>query len=234
MSSTAEKIRDRRSNGRIPVSFPVELRDESFEYLGTALDFSPGGLRVRLQDAELTPNSDYDLTLKPAGEPPIKLKGRVMHVTGDQAGIALATGDLKIFESAFNLYDSLVFKDPKLALRLKKRPTALELTQRLWPLPLEGAVLSGPEHWVYGSLKRTGTAIAELKQVIGSEWSRLCYVPFMLVERGLVSLTEPAQPIEDVPGKPIARQPTGPAGLRQPMGAQAPAAVAPGARKPGR
>lgn len=230
MPSNVEKIRDRRANGRIPVAIPVELRDESFEYLGTVVDLSPGGLRVKVPDADLAPNSDYDVTLKPPAEPPVKLKGRVMHVAGDLAGIALATGDPKIFEAAFNLYDNLVFKDPKLAIRLKKRPTTMEMTQRLWPLPLEGAALSGPEHWVYGSLRRTGSSIAELKQALGAEWARLCFVPFMLVERGLASLTEPAAPIEDVPGKPIPRQQTGPFAKGA---APAPAVVAPGTRKPG-
>ncbi|MGC4122025.1 MAG: PilZ domain-containing protein [Myxococcales bacterium] len=162
MPSNVEKIRDRRAHGRIPVSIPAQLQDDEFEYVGTAVDLSPGGLRVKLPPgAALAPNSDYDVILKPPGEPVIKLKGRVMHVNGTQAGIALATGDAKIFEAAFTLYDNLVFKDPKLALRLKKRPTTMELTQRLWPLPLEGAALSGPEHWVYGTLRRTGSTVAD-------------------------------------------------------------------------
>ncbi|HEY3446338.1 MAG TPA: PilZ domain-containing protein [Myxococcales bacterium] len=229
MASNPEKIRDRRANGRIAVGIPVELQDESFEYLGTAVDLSPGGLRVRMPNVELALNSDYDVILKPPGEPPMKLKGRVMHLAGQEAGIALATGDAKIFETALSLYESVLFKDPKLALRLKKRPSSMEFTQRLWPLTLEGAVLSGPEHWIFGNLKPSGTSVAELKQAVGAEWSRLCYVPFMLVERGLASLTEPAQPIEDVPGKPIPRQQTGPFGLKPP-GSPTPA---PGLRKPG-
>lgn len=209
-ASNVEKIRDRRANGRITVSIPVELRDESFEYRGTALDLSPGGLRVGVLDGGLEANSDYDIVLKPPGLPPVHLKGRVMHVGGDQAGLALATGDLQIFEAALNLFDSIVFQDPKLALRLKRRPTTMEMTQRLWPLPLAGATLSGPEHWIYGNLKPAGSLLTELRQAIGAEWARLCYVPFMLVERGLASMVQPQQPVEDVPGKPIPRQQTGP------------------------
>lgn len=210
VASNVEKIRDRRVNGRIPVGIPAELRDESFEYRGTVVDFSPGGLRVRVVGADFMVNSDYDLVLKSAGEAPVKLKGRVMHVVGEEAGLALAIGDLKVFESALLLYESLVFKDPKLALRLKRRPTAIDLTQKIWPLPLAGAVLSGPEHWVYGNLRSNGSLVSELRQAIGAEWARLTYVPFMLVERGLVSLVQPQQQVEDVPGKPIPRQQTGP------------------------
>jgi len=202
MTGSEEKIRDRRSNGRIQVDFPVELRDIDFAFRGSAVDLSPGGVKVRLAGAPPLVNTDLDIVLRPPGEPAIPVKGRVMHGRQGLAGIAFAVGDPEIFEAALNLYESIVMRDPKLAIRLKLRPTTLTFAQRIWPLALSGATLTGPEHWVWGRLSG-GTTIADLKQAIGAEWAHVAYVPFMLLERNLAALTEPAAAADDDPGNPI-------------------------------
>jgi hypothetical protein len=196
MTSTPDIIKDRRAQGRIRVSFPVELRDISFAFKGSAVDLSPGGIRVKFAAAPPLVNTDLELTLRPDGEPPVRLKGRVMHGGRAEAGVAFAVGDPEIFEAALTLYETLLMRDPKLAIRLKQRPSMLQVSHKLWPLPLKEAQLSGPEHWVYGKLALSGTVIAEIQTSIGAEWPRLAYVPFALLERGLASVTEP-QPMAD-------------------------------------
>jgi hypothetical protein len=229
MSSTAEKTAT-ALNGRIPVSFPWSWGTSPSSTWGPpstsprAAQGAPAGRRAHPESA-LRPH------LKRAGEPPITAQGRVMHVTGDQAGIALATGDLKIFESA-STCTTAGLKDPKLALRSRSGRRRWSSPAPVAELPLEGASSPGralglrePEADRHGH--RRAQAGHRLRLVAP------VYVPFMLVERGLVSLYRAGQPIEDVPAKPIARQPTGTAGLRQPMGARRPPRR-PGARKPGR
>ena len=207
--SDDQKIRDRRAGGRIQVSFAVEITDISFSYPGTAVDLSPGGLRVRMGQANPPMGADLDLVLRPAGEAPIKMKGRVMHAEGPFVGVAFAVGEMPIFEAALNLYESTVMRDPKLAIRLKARPTTLEFTQKLYPVPLRaGQQLSGPEHWVYGLLKPEGTLVWDLRRAIAAEWTRVAFVPFALLERGLVSLQPPA-PSEEEPAPALVRAPLG-------------------------
>ena len=64
MTSTPDIIKDRRAQGRIRVSFPVELRDISFAFKGSAVDLSPGGIRVMFAAAPPLVNTDLELTLR--------------------------------------------------------------------------------------------------------------------------------------------------------------------------
>jgi len=207
--SNDERIRDRRANGRILVSFPVEMTDISFAYPGTAVDLSPGGMRVRVGQAAPPQNTDLDLVLRPPGEPPIKIKGRAMHAQGPFVGVAFAVGEPGIFEAALNLYESTVMKDPKLAIRLKARPTTLDFTQKLYPVPLAKAKqqLSGPEHWIYDQLKPEGTLVWDLRRAVANEWGRVAYVPFALLERGVAALQPPAASVDDEPAPAKAKAP---------------------------
>jgi hypothetical protein len=206
-----QKLRDRRSNGRIAVNFPVEMTDISFAYSGTGVDLSPGGVRVRMSKALPPQSTDLDLVLRPPGEALLKLKGRVMHAQVAEVGVAFAVGDLAIFEVALNLYESLVMRDPKLAIRLKQRPTTLDYTQRLYPRSLGNQVLSGPEHWVYGKLAPEGTLIWDLRKNLGADWSLVAFVPFALLERGVAGLQPGQTPIdEDAPAQAVVARPAGP------------------------
>ncbi len=211
-----ETIRDRRANGRIPVGFQIELRDLSCVFRGTATDFSPGGMRVRVGGPAPLVNTDVEIVLRPDGEPPVKLKGRVMHGRGNEAGVAFAVGTPEYFEAALNLYESIVMRDPKLAIQLKKRPTSLPYSQRLWPVPLRGGQLSGPEHWVYSRLAMSGTVLSELRRAIGAEWPHVAHVPFVLLERGFASLSQPQELIDDPRRPSVPAAPSGPP--RRPSG----------------
>ncbi|MBI5548933.1 MAG: PilZ domain-containing protein [Deltaproteobacteria bacterium] len=222
MASSEDKIRDRRANGRIRVSFPAELRDVSYVFRATVVDFSPGGMRVRLAGAPPQVNTDLDIVLRPAGEAPIQVKGRLMHERRGEAGVAFAVGEVEIFEVTLNLHETLVMRDPKLAIRLKQRPVTLPYSQKLWPLPLGAATLTGPEHAVYDKIASSGTALSELKNAVEPGWSRVAYVPFMLLERGLVSLAQPAALADEAAPGPVAgRQPT----LPRPPGGSPPSAL---------
>lgn len=198
-----DQLRDRRTSGRIPVSFPVEMQDLSFAYQGTAVNLSSGGMRVRLSGPAPAANTDVEIVLRPAGAAPLQLQGRVMHGGEAEVGVAFAVGDPKVFEAALDLYESLLMRDPKLAIGLKKRPSSLAYTQRLYPLPPRGATLSGPEQWVHGLLGPQGSLIWDLRRAIGAEWAHVAHVPFALLERGLASL-QPAELEVEVKGAPVA------------------------------
>ena len=199
MTSSDDRIKDRRANGRIPVGFPVEMRDISFQFRGVAVDLSPAGVRVRVTGAPPLVNTDLELTLRPEGEPPVKLKGRVMHGLRGTAGVAFAVGEPEVFEAGLGLYETLVMRDPKLAIRLKQRPTTLEISQRIWPLPLKDARLSGQEQWVWAKLSPEGSPLLDLKRTFGAEWPKLTHVPFALLERNLAALTQPPMMADEEP-----------------------------------
>ena len=185
-----DKIRDRRANARIPVRFPAELSDLSYSWKTTVTDLSPGGVRLELKSPPPS-GTDVDLVLRPQGKPALKFKGRVAHATEAWAGIAFNVGKPEAFEAALDLYETLVFADPAQAIRLKQRPTRIALTAKLYSLPPRGRTMSGPEHWVYSQLKPHGTLVSELQRALGPEWQRMSHLPFVLIDRGLASLTQP-------------------------------------------
>jgi hypothetical protein len=183
-----ERIRDRRHTARIPVGFPVELQDLDFVFRCTAIDLAPGGVRVRAQPVPEV-GLDVDVTLRPPGQPPLKVHGRVAHASADSAGIAFAVDKPGVYEAVLGLYEMMVMSEPSLAIRLKQRPTSLFLSARIYPRPLGTAPMSGAEHWLHSLLKPQGTTIAELKAALGSDWGLLAHVPFSLIERGVAGLT---------------------------------------------
>lgn len=185
-----EEIRDRRANARIAVRFPIEMDDISYSYSGEAVDVSPGGVRVECDPAPPV-GTELDLELKPLGQPPLKIKGRVVHESATGAGVAFNVGKPEAFEAALNLYETLLISDPSLAISIKRRPTKISYTARLYPLPLRGATLGGPEHWVMSLLKPEGTLLWDLRRGLGPEWGRLAHVPFALIEQGVASLQPP-------------------------------------------
>jgi hypothetical protein len=183
-----DTIKDRRAAARVPVEFPIELSDLSYLHRGAVVNLSTGGALMRTP-APLGARQEYDLLLRPEGEPPLKLEGRVVHAGPAVAGIAFRTQKAAAFEAAYNLFESIVMRKPALAIRLKQRPQTLSMGVRLYPMPLKGAVLSGPEHWVYGHLKAgNGSLLSDVRKALGGEWDRVAYVPFALLERGVVSL----------------------------------------------
>ena len=200
-----EEIRDRRFNARIPVCFPIELDDISYTYTGTVVDLSPGGARVEASPAPPL-GTELDLELKPDGLGPLKLKGRVVHEGGSGVGIAFNLGKPEAFEAALNLYETILISNPALAIGIKRRPTRIAYTARLYPLPLRGVTLSGPEHWVMSQMKPEGTLLWDLRRALGPEWARLAHVPFALIERGVASLQPPRH--DEIEPDPLA-QPVG-------------------------
>jgi hypothetical protein len=200
-----EKIRDRRANPRLAVRFSIELSDLDYSYRGEVLDLSPGGARVSASPAPPL-GTELDLVLRPRALPALKLKGRVAHAAGQQVGIVFDLAKAGDFEQSLNLYETLLMGDSALAIRVKQRPTAIAYTARLYPRPIKGVTLTGPEHWVLGMLKPEGTLLWDLRRALGAEWQLMTHVPFMLLERGAASL-QPASPedLEPEPaGEPVA------------------------------
>jgi PilZ domain len=214
MGSGDDAIRDRRACGRIPVELLAEVRDLAYSFQAQALDLSSGGMRVRVAGSPPGVGSDVEITLRPPSEPAVELRGRVVHVRGDEAGIAFALERTEIFEAALNLYETALMRAPAQAIRLKQRPTSLPMTQRLWPREAGDMPLSSPERRVLAILSGTGTTLADIKHSAGAQWAQLKHVPFMLVERGLASLSGPAT----YAPPPRARPESGalPAGRRRP------------------
>lgn len=185
-------IKDRRFSQRIPVKFPVEMKDLAFVYKAVAVDLSGNGARVKLAE-NLAVGSELDLLLRPDGDPVVKLVARVVQLCPGGAGLAFRTHSTEAFEAAYNLFEGIVMRQPQLAIRLKQHPLVLPTRARLYPLPLKGLQLTGPEHWVYGLLKKEGTMIFDLRRTLGAEWDRLAWAPFALLERGVASTTAPLQ-----------------------------------------
>lgn len=183
-------LRDRRGATRVPVGFPVSVRDATHVWKGEALNLSHSGVLLKIPN-RLPVGKLLQLELKPEKVPPAALRGTVRQTSGlGLLGVQFDTKAVEAFEVAVNLFEGLLAMNPRLAVEVKRRPTALSKQMKLYSIP-DSPVQPRPEEAKMLAYFVGGRSLGEVESQLGDRFGPMMYLPFSLLDRGLLSTVKP-------------------------------------------
>ncbi len=183
-------LRDRRGATRVPVRFPASVRDATHVWRGEALNISGSGVMIQIPN-RLPVDKSLQVELKPDRLPAVTLRGVIKHTIGvGLLGIAFDTQAVEAFEKAVNLFEGLLSFNPKLAVEVKRRPTQLSKEVMLYAVP-DSRVQPRPEEARMLAYFVGGKSLGEVERQLGERFTGLMYLPFSMLDRGLLSTVRP-------------------------------------------
>ena len=187
---TSGVLRDRRGATRVPARFPISVRDATHVWRGEAINLSGSGVLIQIPN-RLPVGKSLQVELKPDRLPPATLRGTVQHTIGvGLMGINFDTAAVEAFEKAVNLFEGLLAFNPKLAVEVKRRPTQLSKDVALYPMP-DSTVQPRPEEARMLAYFVGGKTLGEVERALGDRFTGLMYLPFSMLDRGLLSTVKP-------------------------------------------
>jgi hypothetical protein len=183
-------IRDRRGATRVPMRFPVALRDATHVWKGETLNLSSSGVLIQIPN-RLPVGKQLQVELRPERMPLTTLRGEIKHSPGlGVIGIAFDTAAIESFEKAVDLFEGLLAFNPKLAVEVKRRPTQLAKHILLYPIP-DCPVSPRPEEAKMLTYFLGGKSLGDVERALGPAFKQLMYLPFSMLDRGLLSTVKP-------------------------------------------
>ena len=121
-------LRDRRGATRVPVKFPVAVRDATHVWRGEALNLSNSGVLLKVPNRLPVGKQPPAGAFKPEKLPAVSAReasGEADLGHGAPSGWSSTPKAVEAFEKAVNLFEGLLAMNPKLAVEVKRRPTQL-------------------------------------------------------------------------------------------------------------
>jgi hypothetical protein len=168
----------------------VSVRDATHVWRGDAINLSSSGILLQIPN-RLPVGKSLQLELKPERLPPAGMRGVVKHVIGvGLLGVQFDTQAVEAFEKAVDLFEGLLAFNPKLAVEVKRRPTQLSKDTVLYSIP-DCPVTPRLEEARMLTYFVGGKTVGDVERALGDKFAGLMYLPFSMLDRGLLSTVKP-------------------------------------------
>jgi hypothetical protein len=192
MAMADDFIHDRRKATRVAFQFPVALRDTSHVWKGEVRNLSTTGCLIAVQ-ARMAVGKVVELELKPGGmQAAVTIRGVVRHTPSlGVLGIEFDTARSEVYEKSVDLFEGLLAAQPRLAVEVKRRPTKLSKSTMLF-LVADAVATPRPEESRLLIQFTAGKTLGELERAMGEKFRELMYLPFSMLDRGLLTTVKPS------------------------------------------